>query len=285
MPILPCSIPLCDAEVSNKKRGLCSRHYQQWYYREARKFASPRPSKQGVVPAFTCEWCGLRHEETTSTAKRKQPARKFCNSTCNARHESSMRSRDRLAQKLANPRSCQVCGIDITMRKVGAKYCSDFCSAVWHGQRMPNSLPDKACALEGCGRIFTPKNKRQKCCCENHGQIHYNRMSRASGRQASAPWDERRRANYHKRRALKLQLPADTIRPLDVYERDEWICGLCSEPVDRRASYPDPMSASLDHILPLSKGGHHTLSNVQLAHLACNVRKGASHEVDAMSTS
>jgi 5-methylcytosine-specific restriction endonuclease McrA len=36
---------------------------------------------------------------------------------------------------------------------------------------------------------------------------------------------------------------------------------------------PDPMSPSLDHILPLSKGGTHEPRNVQLAHLGCNVRK------------
>ena len=33
------------------------------------------------------------------------------------------------------------------------------------------------------------------------------------------------------------------------------------------------MSASLDHIVPLSQGGTHTLGNVQLAHLVCNERK------------
>lgn len=97
------------------------------------------------------------------------------------------------------------------------------------------------------------------------------------------PWDDRRRANYHKRRALKRELPADNIRPLDVYERDEWTCGLCNEAVPRDAKYPDPLSPSIDHVLPLSKGGHHVMENVQLAHLACNVRKGNRVEADAMS--
>ena len=43
--------------------------------------------------------------------------------------------------------------------------------------------------------------------------------------------------------------------------------------VDKDLMWPDPMSASLDHIVPLSRGGTHTLDNVQLAHLACNERK------------
>lgn len=33
------------------------------------------------------------------------------------------------------------------------------------------------------------------------------------------------------------------------------------------------MSASLDHILPLSLGGAHSMANVQLAHLSCNHTK------------
>ena len=60
---------------------------------------------------------------------------------------------------------------------------------------------------------------------------------------------------------------------VDVFERDDWLCGLCGEPVDKDLAWPDPTSASLDHIIPLSRGGAHTLDNVQLAHLVCNIRK------------
>jgi 5-methylcytosine-specific restriction endonuclease McrA len=34
------------------------------------------------------------------------------------------------------------------------------------------------------------------------------------------------------------------------------------------------MRASVDHIVPLSLGGPHTLDNAQLAHLRCNAIKG-----------
>lgn len=60
-----------------------------------------------------------------------------------------------------------------------------------------------------------------------------------------------------------------------VYERDRWRCGLCKRKVDRRLSYPHPMSVSLDHVLPMSRGGGHTYANVQCSHLKCNVDKGA----------
>jgi len=65
----------------------------------------------------------------------------------------------------------------------------------------------------------------------------------------------------------------------DVFNRDEWICQLCRQLVDSGVSWPAAMSASLDHILPLFHGGSHTLDNVQLAHLGCNMRKGARVQV------
>lgn len=33
------------------------------------------------------------------------------------------------------------------------------------------------------------------------------------------------------------------------------------------------MSASVDHIVPLSRGGEHSMNNVQCAHLSCNCSK------------
>jgi len=47
-------------------------------------------------------------------------------------------------------------------------------------------------------------------------------------------------------------------------------------PVDAELRFPDPLSASLDHVLPLARGGRHTRENVRLTHLRCNVRRGAT---------
>lgn len=60
----------------------------------------------------------------------------------------------------------------------------------------------------------------------------------------------------------------------DVYERDKWICQLCKKPVNPNLSYPNPLCASLDHVIPLSRGGSHKTTNVQLAHLHCNTSRG-----------
>jgi 5-methylcytosine-specific restriction endonuclease McrA len=53
-------------------------------------------------------------------------------------------------------------------------------------------------------------------------------------------------------------------------------CALCGLPVDKSLKTPHPMSAEVDEIVPVSRGGSPTnRNNVQLTHRVCNQRKGA----------
>lgn len=54
----------------------------------------------------------------------------------------------------------------------------------------------------------------------------------------------------------------------------EDICAICGQRVDKKLKYPHPMSATVDHVIPVSKGGHPSdISNLQLAHFYCNRQK------------
>jgi 5-methylcytosine-specific restriction endonuclease McrA len=82
------------------------------------------------------------------------------------------------------------------------------------------------------------------------------------------------RAADARRRAWKRGALVERFTPAEIFERDRWRCGICHKAVRRNVAYPDPFSASLDHIVPLSKGGAHSRVNVRLAHLNCNIARG-----------
>ena len=52
------------------------------------------------------------------------------------------------------------------------------------------------------------------------------------------------------------------------------VCAICGRPVDFNLKAPHPMSPTVDHIIPVAKGGHPSdLANLQLAHRCCNRQK------------
>lgn len=71
------------------------------------------------------------------------------------------------------------------------------------------------------------------------------------------------------RRAREAGAEAVLVRIDEVIERDQGVCYLCGQAVPRS-------EISIDHIIPLSMGGSHTLANLGLTHLRCNVRKGST---------
>jgi hypothetical protein len=61
-----------------------------------------------------------------------------------------------------------------------------------------------------------------------------------------------------------------------IFDRDEWTCMIpgCNQPIQPGLQWPDPLSASVDHIIPRSRGGDDTAENLRAAHLVCNVQRG-----------
>lgn len=116
------------------------------------------------------------------------------------------------------------------------------------------------------GHEFTPENTRVDQqgfrCCRMCERVKMS-LRRRLGRDVSGFRD----------RAEHYGVAYEPIPKHAVYERDNWICGICHQKVEPDLKYPDPMSASLDHRIPMSRGGPHLYSNVQCSHLRCNMTK------------
>jgi len=63
-----------------------------------------------------------------------------------------------------------------------------------------------------------------------------------------------------------------------IFERDNWTCQICGRKINRRLKWPNPLSKSIDHIVPLSRGGNDSPVNVQATHLRCNLGKNATNK-------
>jgi 5-methylcytosine-specific restriction endonuclease McrA len=58
-----------------------------------------------------------------------------------------------------------------------------------------------------------------------------------------------------------------------VFDRDGWVCHLCRKKVPKDKAFPHPLSATVDHLVPVSAGGSNTLDNLQTAHFGCNRKR------------
>lgn len=78
----------------------------------------------------------------------------------------------------------------------------------------------------------------------------------------------------HENRGILPGRDRKAIKPIEIFERDGWVCHICREPIDPEAKHPDVRAASIDHVVSLASGGTHTRDNMAASHLICNMRKG-----------
>lgn len=81
------------------------------------------------------------------------------------------------------------------------------------------------------------------------------------------------RGNEHARRAKIRRAPYEIFSRIEIFERDNYVCQLCGEAVERNVHPRHPKAPSLDHIIPIKHGGAHTRENTQCTHLMCNCIK------------
>jgi hypothetical protein len=197
-------------------------------------------------------------------------------------------------------RPCHLCGERFTSRSVG-KYCSDDCRdamGLVRGSRimgptrsdMPRLIRCQFCDVtlfdpvgrqcfcdEWCSEASRGR-RRLECdletgTCRRCGSV-YCRDALAAAPGFCSMLCNRRHARSV-RRAARRAIVVESFSLREIAERDGWCCHLCGRKVADRIDYAArDDDATLDHLVPVSKGGLHVRANVALAHNRCNWERG-----------
>ena len=127
-------------------------------------------------------------------------------------------------------------------------------------EKKEERLRNRVC--KECGEKFNARNIRQIYCSDKCSSKHENRIREIN-----------RRHRLRENGKINWDISLDKL-----IKRDKNIChicgGKCSKKdyrVDNKGSFIAGNSyPSIDHLLPVSKGGTHTWDNVKLAHMYCN---------------
>lgn len=146
-------------------------------------------------------------------------------------------------------RECETCRVLMVASRSDRRYCSYRCRPST-ARRRAKLIPTRAC--DCCGAAFAGSGRR-RFCSPKCGLRFWSRHHRAT-----------KRAVY-----------VEQVHPFRVFERDDWRCYLCGDPLLRGAHRHDPLAPEVDHVIPLARGGDHSYANVRAAHRRCNQSKGA----------
>jgi len=98
----------------------------------------------------------------------------------------------------------------------------------------------------------------------------------------SARWCSRACQIRHRARAEQRRrgpnVEHDGYTDREIFERDNWVCHICKRRIDPATDRRQANGATIDHIIPLSRGGADVRTNVATACNRCNRLKAAKIE-------
>ena len=291
----PCKMPCCDKPAFC--RDMCTTHYQRW-----EKHGTPNHvgvhgpvNKQKWKPSPTpcsVEGCTNPHNSHgyCTTHKRRwelgQPldtplriAAYSDDDVCEVdgcrekplalglceRHWSYQRTYGTPYHRKAGEvrdgkRVCAKCKVDTPLEEFGhGSYCKECGNELARGYTAMRTFLVVQQPCKVCSKLFDPAGTKTVTCSDACARVNDRNIRNSVGT---------------RRRARILKRPVEMFTHKEIFERDKWLCGICGKPVDATLRFPDPGTPTLDHVIPISRGGSHTRDNVQLAHFYCNTAKG-----------
>ena len=215
---------------------------------------------------FTCEWCGKVFVATNGHHHR------FCSRTCFGKERSSRKIPKKPKEK--SKKTCERCGSIFVTSLSSQKYCSRQCcneeNKRQHREQWAKDYIPKTYICKECGTAFTTEcgNTHSVFCCLSCADKNARRIEHKSARHKEYMRGARLRRDRQIAEAF-----VEKVSYEEIFRRDSGICRICGLPVLKDKHLDQNWSGSIDHIVPISKGGEHSMSNCQLAHRICNSLK------------
>lgn len=271
MSSLVCSVVDCD--VLSHSRGWCRMHYQRMMTRGTTdKWISKRPP--AICSESECSRMvylkGLcnGHYQNMRIANAPSCAEFECNRGIHAR---GLCRGHYLALLIAENSQCQV---EKCERNALAK---GLCSTHYKKAR---TLGNPLCKIDGC----MSQSLHLDLCSKHHKQIWTHGTIKPDnfdcgfcGTTVSRSKEGMKSSSMlcRKCQILNASVHRWCMTVEQVAERDGHACAECAEPIDLALSWPHLFSASIEHVIPRSRGGEDLPDNIALTHLICNLRKGS----------
>ena len=223
----------------------CKEEYKS--YRVNAKFCSDKCrgfyNKRNLGDEVDCLYCGF----TFRTYNNKV----YCSDACRATHRTIQRNIKRT----------------ITIRRWKCFYCNKL----HYGKRVKkfcNSYCANKSSCKSKARTHTIKCKE----CGKHKEVTYIRKVYCSDEcKRKYEW---RRKEVKRRKKIKSNGEVHWDISIErLLKRDGSTCYLCGESTIKGEDTNHELYPSIEHVIPIAKGGTHTWDNVKIAHRRCNWEK------------
>ena len=239
-----CSVEGC--ERVHRARGWCATHYSRWQC-----YGSPEKPVRIKPPCSVAEcdrisylkgMCRLhymRNWQYGSTSKPIRPdkgcaatgcdSRHYCKGFCRLHYDRWLRTGGTTArpiEKATEQQPCRVCDGMPTGKTPSRLFCSIACYSIWR-------LHDGEYVTDGT-------------CCDCGETYSFLAVARK----------RRKRSDATRCPACQMKRPTRwCMTAAEVAGRDGWTCAIGGERLDPNMKWPDPNVATVDHIIPRSRGG------------------------------
>jgi len=192
--------------------------------------------------------------------------KKYCSNICRWKSRS-----------ITITKNCPECGVEFIPKIMSQKCCSQSCGRKQQAKTLiAIAAPKRVKRYCGyCGKEYRKKHLRKTIFCSRECAFLYQGKNLRIGGPRIL-WRSGISGRGHEIRAKQFGVQYDRFKPIDIFERDNYTCRICGDKINKYLKYPDPLCVSLDHVIPLSRGGEHTKENTRAAHLICNMKKSDS---------